>query len=453
MNRMTLAIRLSLIAVIALLALWLAAVAFVYRNHLFADNALAPEPAKIAAISKLVEKTPENLMELTLGAIRTDVLDVRVETGAFDAGNSVAALPLALAGLEARYRPALEGRKLALARTTDHISSDWLARLTRMRRNGLEFHVGLRTGQTLVIDTKANVSVTPLGLPVGFGAGLVGTVVAFLALIVMQRETRPLARLAAAVDRLDLSGGPIALPDVRRSAPEIRAVVGAFDRLQRRLTDLLQGRMVLVGGIAHDVRTFATRLRLRVDGIADDSERVRSIADIEDMISLLDDALLAARVGAGEQPEELVEFDELVGWETRDRVAAGSTVHFTKLGREGGFTILGDRLALRRIVTNIVDNAIKYGQSANLGLSKNRDQLMLTVDDEGPGIPEDKRGMMFEPFTRLDVSRNRMTGGAGLGLAVVRMLVEAHGGEIEILDGPKGARVVVRLPLFISGDS
>ena len=293
---------------------------------------------------------------------------------------------------------------------------------------------------------------TPFGLPVGFGAGLFGTIVALLALLVMQRETRPLARLAAAVDRVDLSADPPLLPDARRSAPEIRAVIAAFNRLQGRLSEMLRSRMTLIGGIAHDVRTFATRLRLRVENIPDTAEQQRAIADIDDMIRLLDDALLSSRVGAGQLSQEMVEFTALAEAEASDRRAQGSNVEATVDEPARGAIVLGDRLALRRVVANIIDNAVKYGGLAHVQIRLAGDVVSLTVDDAGPGIPESQRQAMLEPFNRLETSRNRTTGGAGLGLAVVRSLVESHGGTIEITDAPRGgARVQVALPVFQAG--
>ncbi|MBN9550197.1 MAG: histidine kinase, partial [Alphaproteobacteria bacterium] len=114
-----------------------------------------------------------------------------------------------------------------------------------------------------------------------------------------------------------------------------------------------------------------------------------------------------------------------------------------------GAPVLGDRLALRRIVSNLLDNALKYGNAAHVAVEADARAITLTVDDEGPGIAPDRREILLEPFVRLEPSRNRRTGGAGLGLAIVRNLVEAHGGVIEIGDAPGGgARFTVRLPVF-----
>src|SRR4030088_2085906 len=234
----------------------------------------------------------------------------------------------------------------------------------------------------------------------------------------MHRETKPLARLAEAVDRVDLSLDPVALPEAKRSAPEIRALIDAFNRLQSRLGELLRSRMVMLGGISHDGRTYATRLRLRAEKINDESERDRAIADINDMIVLLDDALLASRAGAGELAEAMVEIDDIIGAEVADRRSGGARIDYYQRGhREQVPIVLGDRLALRRVVANLADNALKYGGAAHLRSVIVGKAIELTVDDEGLGIPPEQRQAMLEPFCPLETSRNRRTGGARFGAA------------------------------------
>jgi signal transduction histidine kinase len=239
------------------------------------------------------------------------------------------------------------------------------------------------------------------------------------------------------------------LPEARSSAPEIRALIAAFNRLQSRLATLLRSRMAMLGGISHDVRSFATRLRLRVDQMPEGAERERAIADISDMIRLLDDALLASRAGAGELDEELVEVDQVVSEEVEDRREQGAVIHWRPPVTGEQSVVLGDRLAIRRIIANLIDNALNYGKAAQITLKGDGTTLLLIVDDQGPGIPPDQREAMLEPFVRMESSRNRRTGGAGLGLAVVRNLVEAHRGTIAIETAPTdGARVKVGLPMF-----
>ena len=212
---------------------------------------------------------------------------------------------------------------------------------------------------------------------------------------------------------------------------------------------LIKGRMALIGGLQHDVRTFATRLRLRVDKISDPVERDRAVTDIQDMIHLLDDALLSSRAGANELDEELIELAALVRSEAADRGEQNADVTVATAPETAGLHVLGDRLALRRVVANLVENALKYGGAAHLGLATRNGEMVLTVDDRGPGIPPDQRALLLEPFTRIEGSRARRTGGSGLGLAVVHSLLLAHRGTLEIGDAPGGgARITVRLPIF-----
>jgi signal transduction histidine kinase len=451
MLRVTLATRLALIVIVALSAISITIIAVFYRTSVKENELARPSPGRLAAIAEMVERSDPAMRRVLLDAVSSRQFAVRVEVA-----GAPAPPPRVLRNQQARldelYSAALPGREVTVAPTTAATHDRWFPRLARAMSNAVEFRIGLHTGETLVVDATTRLPVTPFGLPVGLGAGLFGTIVALLALLVMQRETRPLAQLAAAVDRVDLSAEPPPLPEARRSAPEIRAVIAAFNRLQTRLSEMMRSRMTLIGGIAHDVRTFATRLRLRVEKIPDAAEQQRAIADIEDMIRLLDDALLSSRVGAGQLSREMVDFAALVRTEVDDRRAQGSHVELSVDEAARDVIVLGDRLALRRIVANLIDNAVKYGREARLRLQLEYPAILLTVDDSGPGIPADLRQAMLEPFNRLETSRNRTTGGAGLGLAVARSLVEAHDGTIGLTDAPGGgARVRIGLPVFRPG--
>jgi signal transduction histidine kinase len=448
MLRVTLAARLALIALTGFTVVVTVVVAIVYRTTVHENELTRPSPARLDALASLLEKSTAGSREPLLAAVSSPQFKVRVEP---PGQASRAETPPQQERLRETYAAALAGRPVEIVSPPDHRINRLFPRMARLMANAIEFRIGLRSGETLVIDAYTRLPVTPLGLPIGFGAGLFGTIVALLALIVMQRETVPLARLAAAVDRVDLSADPPLLPEARRSAPEIRAVVAAFNRLQGRLAQMLRARMTLVGGIAHDVRTFATRLRLRVEQIPDDAERQRAVADIDDMIWLLDDALLSTRAGAGGLSQEMVEFGALVCSDVADRRAQGDAVDVEIGEKAREAIVLGDRLALRRILSNILDNALKYGRVAHVRARIGDENIIVSIDDEGPGIPEDQRQEILEPFYRLEKSRNRSTGGAGLGLAVVRSLVEAHGGTVDIAAAPGpggGARVNLTLPVF-----
>ena len=448
MPRLTLAARLALTVVIALILAWVVSLSFYFRTHGGETEGIHPAPARLTALVGLAETLPPAQRAAMFQAVGSDLFRPMVEP----AGTPPPDRPsIALeAGLRAAYETALAGRVLAVVTAPLPPNARLMARYATSPRNALEFRIALKTGETLVLDTRNPLMVTSDGLPVGFGAAVFGTLIALAALVVMHRAMRPLARLAAAVDRMDPAGEPVPLPP--GGAPEIQALGRAFNRLQERMAGLLKARMAMLGGISHDVRTFATRLRLRVDRIPVVEERERAIADIADMIRLLDDALLASRAGAGELAQELVELDEILSADVADRQAQGADIALAIAPAASGAALLGDRLALRRIAGNLIDNALRYGSAVRVGLGIEAAQLVLTVDDDGPGIPAAQREVLLEPFVRLETSRNRRTGGAGLGLAVVRSLAEALGGSVAISDAPiGGARVSVRLPLFQPG--
>lgn len=444
-SRVTLATRLTLIVFIALMAVWVVAIAIYYRSLASNTDFREPEPARLVALATLMERLPARERTLVLASLASPVFEAHIAPTAVPAA---VATPAPRDVLD-RYAAVLGPRPLAIEVVKrDGIVGEVLPQIIPQSAHGRRFHIGLSDGRTLVIDARNPIVMTHVGLPIGFGAGMLGTIVAALALFIMLRETRPLARLAAAVDSVDLSGDPVLLKDARLSAPEIRRLIAAFNRLQTRLGGMLRARMALIGGISHDVRTFATRLRLRVDKIPDAEERDRAIADIDDMIRLLDDALLSSRAGAGELSLELVDLSDLVAAEVADRRKVGAPVFLTGPAKIP-LPVLGDTLALRRILGNVIGNAVKYGHVARLSLARTTDMAVVTIDDEGDGIPEDQRAVMLEPFSRLEQSRNRRTGGAGLGLAVVRALVEAHEGGVAFEDAPGGGlRVVLTLPLF-----
>lgn len=171
--------------------------------------------------------------------------------------------------------------------------------------------------------------------------------------------------------------------------------------------------------------------------------------DIADMIDLLDNTLLTARAGVGALDEELLDLIALVEQETADLKASGWNVMLNSLPQGREMLVIADRLAVRRILANLVDNAVKFGQEANVALDERDGVAILAVEDRGPGINEDEVALLLEPFVRAEPSRARKTGGAGLGLAGVRNLVEAQGGTIVIGNRSEGgSRVELRFPFF-----
>ncbi|MEO0957429.1 MAG: ATP-binding protein [Pseudomonadota bacterium] len=453
--------RVGLIAMVGLMAGWLVVVAVGYIDRGAGEPAALASPLRLAAIADVVEHAPPETRQRLLEAIRTPHLAVWIEPEPLIETDLPQLTSFDAARIEA-YRDALAGRSIAIIpREADQL----LGRAMASALSAVEFRIGLAGGETLVVTSQSPLIVAPIGLPVGFGAGLVGVLVALATLIALHREFRPLKRLAASVDRVDPGVRVLPLPQIRARSPELRALITAFGRLQQRLDTLIRARLALVGGIQHDLRTFATRLNLRVEQIPDAGERAKAGADIADMIALMDDALLASRAGVGELDNSLIDLAPLVAAEVADRRAAGAPVDLAPLdfgtaawatdnagSAITGCTVLGDRIALRRILANLIDNALAYGQSAHVRLVQSGADIVLMVDDEGPGIPPDQRLLLLEPFARAETSRARSTGGSGLGLAVVRSLAEAHGGSVSIDNAPNGgARLAVTLPLFRPG--
>lgn len=310
------------------------------------------------------------------------------------------------------------------------------------------FRVTLLDGGTLQVAEADLLQSSAAGLPVGLAAGWLGTAVAAALLLFLILEARPVAQLARAVE--DLAPGQIApLPAPRRGSREVRELIAAFDRMQHRLAGVLSSRSVLLSGSRHDVRSFATRLRLRLDMIPDAAERARAEADIDEMILLLDDALLLGRAETRTMTGELLRPGEIAADLAREWTRAGQEVRFSGDRRAA---ILGDTLAMRRVLQNGIDNAVRYAGPVRLSVQVEGNAVVVSLDDDGPGIPAQDRDRLLEPFTRLETSRNRATGGAGLGLAIMRQLVEAQGGTLDLAASASGGtRVVARFPRIDTG--
>jgi signal transduction histidine kinase len=296
---------------------------------------------------------------------------------------------------------------------------------------------------------RGGLGLSVFGIPPGFWAAVLALLIAVATVLMLRREARPLRDLAESVDRIDPAHGDHAIQDAPGSAPEIRALIAAFNRLRERVADLLKARMALIGGISHDLRTYATRLRLRTEFIADEGERAKAVQDLDDMRRLLDDSLLAIETGKPDHHEELIGIADLLEREVSDRRLAGAPATLAFEGEARTAELLGDPVSLRRLFANLTDNAIAYGGEAKITAATRGETIVVTIDDRGGGIDKELREAVFEPFVRLEGSRNRNTGGAGLGLAIARKVAEAHGGSLTLADAPSGGtRAIVELLLF-----
>lgn len=452
MIRLGFGARLIAIFVTSLVVLqFLAVVAFMLQRSRATEGGLRlPLPDQAAALVELFEEMPKQQWPRLLRAANSSELSVRVVEGRAD-GRKPAWYEAPVVDLIVRrYLLALGDRhvRVRVEPSSEQLEGP-LQVLAWVSPGAVEIEVGLRSGETMIIAAGGYLSLSVLGLPPGFWAGLLGVVVAGIALYLLRREAQPLRDLAEAVDDVRIGAEARLLPDAPQSAPEIRALIGAFNRLSERIAAMLKSRMALVGGISHDLRTYVTRLRLRVDLIGDANERENAVADLDDMSRLLDDSLLAFKASAPLRTEELVEIVPILEREVGDRNRSGGVASLHVASSALGAQILGDTVAVRRLVANLTENAILYGHEARLSAETEAGRIVVHFDDRGPGIRAEDRKELLEPFVRLEGSRNRRTGGAGLGLAIARGVAEAHGGNLDIGSAPGGgARVTVTLPLF-----
>ena len=274
-----------------------------------------------------------------------------------------------------------------------------------------------------------------------FELGLL-TVMLGIVLYAMTRTiTRPLADLATAADAV--GRGTAIQPLQERGARELKRATRAFNAMQERLNRYLDSRTRVLAAMSHDLRTPITRLRLRVESIEDEALRTRCVEDLDEMTRMVRGALSMFRGLNDEEPTVPVDIDALL---------AGAAAALRRGQRErrnrgsAAAPFPGKPLALKRCLGNLVDNALQYGEHATIAVTDSDDELTIRVLDDGPGIPEAELERVFEPFYRLESSRNRATGGTGLGLSIARDVAQAHGGSLTLANRSGGgleARLVL----------
>ncbi len=267
-------------------------------------------------------------------------------------------------------------------------------------------------------------------------------IVSALSVWATRRSTAPLALFAWAAERL---GRDVNAPDLSEDGPrEVQKVARAFNEMQRRLRHLIRSRTQMLAAISHDLRTPITRLRLRAEFVENDDQRSKMLADLAQMEAMISATLAFARLDSGNEKPKALNLAGLVEVACDDAAELGHNVTYADSDRA---EIDGRPVALRRAFDNLIDNAVKYGGGARVALETTNDAHVITIDDSGPGIPETEIEHVFDPFHRVETSRNPDTGGVGLGLAIVRSIIEGHGGSVTLKNRPGGGlRATVTLP-------
>ena len=308
------------------------------------------------------------------------------------------------------------------------------------------FEVGVKQadGEWLVVQPRVRFGFDPWQERLLLVTALATLAASPLAWAFSRRLAAPITALAAGAERLGRDPG--APPLAVGGSAEVAVAVAAFNQMQERLRRYVDDRTGMIGAIAHDLRTPLTRLRFRIDAIPEPL-RTQLEADVDQMEAMVASTLGFVRDAATPRDRRKLEVASLVETVMDEAALSGADASVDHADR---VVVDGDPLALKRLVANLVDNALKFGVHARARVFREGDMAVIEVDDDGPGMPEAEFERVFEPFHRLEGSRSRETGGIGLGLAVVRAVARSHGGDVVLRNRAHGglsARVTLPLAL------
>ena len=299
-------------------------------------------------------------------------------------------------------------------------------------RQGVDLLLRLGDGSRLVVHARR--VERPISAWVLWALVLQFVVLGACAWVVVRLVTRPLAQLATAADELgpDLRGTPL-----QETGPtEVARAAHAFNAMQGRIAGYMNERVEILAAISHDLQTPLTRLRLRVALLEGEADRDKFLQDIQAMQALVREGLAYARTlhGVAEPPARL-DVDALLQSLAGDYADTGQPL---RVEGAAGRPIVTRPLALRRILVNLMDNALKFGGDVCVQVRSEAQALVIAVNDDGPGIPPDQLEAVLRPFYRIEGSRNRSSGGTGLGLSIAHQLSTTMGARLQLLNRPEG---------------
>lgn len=264
--------------------------------------------------------------------------------------------------------------------------------------------------------------------------------VVLLVLFAVRQTTRPLSMLSEAATRL---GDDINEPPLPETGPlEVENASRAFNRMQRKIQDYLRQRSELLAAVSHDLKTPITRLRIRAEMLDDDALKDKFEADLKDMEWMVNEALDFVRGTDQYEAKTHIDLAALVESLQDDFDPAGERIQ-SDIAETHPYT--GRPLALKRCLSNLIDNALKYAGHLSITMERQGEQVVIEFRDDGPGLPQEILERVFEPFFRAEPSRSRDTGGSGLGLAIARGIARAHGGDVTLRNRPEGGLVATLL--------
>jgi signal transduction histidine kinase len=308
----------------------------------------------------------------------------------------------------------------------------------------LDAAIGLEDGRWLKIATSLPDTGPTISPRLLLALGVMAAMIAAVSAWVVRRMTAPLSLLSEAARQI---GHNVATPPLAvKGSIELQQAAGAFNDMQGRLRKLIDNRTLMLAAISHDLRTQLTLLRLRTEAVEHPENRERMLATIGDMEEMLTATLTFARDETASELGRRIDISALLESIVDDMSDAGLKVTAGAIAEK--LEVTCKPAALRRAVVNLIDNALKYGTSARVSLERRTGAIAITIEDEGPGIPPEEIARVLQPFYRVEASRNRDTGGIGLGLAITSAIAEAQGGRLVLENRAEGGlRATLLLPL------
>jgi signal transduction histidine kinase len=402
-------------------------------------------PHQAAAIATALEATSPVQQSKLIEALNDGPLTVHLQPAFSDDGvSSTRGHAPYLEKLYEKYAFELEDRAFQVqARRDATLTSLSGGRLGEP--GAVRLQVRLKTGGVVVIE-RAPVLLQRLIARFALVGGATGVILLLIMLVCIEQMVRPANRLARAAHRLAAN---IDIPDLPTSgALEMKMLATAFNDMKRTIRGLMEERTRILAAIAHDLRTYLTRLRLRADFIDDADQQTRAIRDLDEMGLLLEDTLLFAQDTTGPRlahPHPIDASAEIRSF-VEMRREIGEPVD-CRIGNGALLLVRCTSLTLRRMLANLTENALRYGKTAHLHAWRQDGWIRIAIEDEGQGVPPEAFARLMNPFERLEPSRGRHTGGAGLGLSIVLALAKAQGGELTIENLPDGGlRATIHLP-------
>jgi signal transduction histidine kinase len=267
-------------------------------------------------------------------------------------------------------------------------------------------------------------------------------VITGISLILLRRITGPMRQLSEAAEKLGRGEAVELIPET--GPREARATIRAFNQMQERLTRFMDDRTQMLAATSHDLRTPLTSLRLRAELVEDAELKSKMLATLDEMQKMVEAMLAFAREDSAHEDTRDVDLNSLIQSITDDLVDQGLAAKFEPSEKH---VIRVRPFTLTRAIRNIIENATRHGGGAIIRIEQGETEILIIVDDNGPGIPETHIDDVFNPFMRVDDARNQENGGMGLGLGIARTIVRGHGGDITLSNRSEGGlRAVIRLP-------